>query len=48
MEEFELSYNEPMEEHDLIEDYLEGKMIDPCEYGQYELEKLAEYLGEEE
>ncbi len=33
---------------DAIDDYLQGATIDPCEYDQYELEKLAEFLGDEE
>lgn len=30
---------------DLINDFLSGEIIDPCEHDQYELEKLAEFLG---
>ncbi len=30
---------------DLINDYLAGDEIDPCEHDQYELEKFAEFFG---
>lgn len=33
---------------DIIEDYLSGEMIDPCEYDAYSLEKLDEFLGNDE
>lgn len=32
-------------EDDLINDYLAGKIIDPCDYDQYSLGKLDEFLG---
>lgn len=34
-------------EDDIIDDYLNGKVIDPCEYDAYSLEKLAEFLGDD-
>lgn len=35
-----------MDEDDIIEAYLDGDIIDPCKYSQFELEKLAEFLGD--
>ena len=37
-----------MEPGDIIDDYLDGKNIEPCEYSEYEIEKLEEFLGEDE
>lgn len=36
-----------LSEEELIDDYLNGKIIDPCEYDAYSLEKLAEFLGDD-
>lgn len=35
-------------EEQLIDDYLNGEIIDPCDYDQYSLEKLDEFLGNDE
>lgn len=35
-------------EHEIIDDYLSGESIDPCEYDAYSLEKLSQFLGDEE
>lgn len=32
---------------DLIETYLRGEDIDPCDHDAYCLEKLAEFLGDD-
>lgn len=32
---------------DLIDNYLQGLDIDPCKHDAYNLEKLAEFLGED-
>ena len=32
-------------EDELIDKYLSGEEIDPCEYDAYSLEKLDEFLG---
>ncbi len=34
-------------EDDIIDDHLNGKVIDSCEYDAYSLEKLAEFLGDD-
>lgn len=34
-------------EEELINDYLNGEVIDPCEHDQFDLEKLGEFLGED-
>ena len=36
------------DDNDIIDDYLGGKMIDPCEYDAFSLEKLDEFLGNDE
>lgn len=35
-------------EHKIIDDYLNGQEIDPCKYDAYSLEKLAEFLGDDD
>lgn len=32
---------------DIIQEYLEGKIIDPCEHSQFEMDRLAEYFGDD-
>ena len=34
--------------NDIIDDYLHGAEIDPCNYDAYDLGKLDEFLGNEE
>jgi len=34
-------------EEELINEYLLGEVIDPCEYDGFALEKLHEFLGDE-
>ena len=33
---------------DIIEDYLSGAEIDPCDYDAFAMEKLHEFLGDDE
>lgn len=33
---------------DAIDGYLNGEMIDPCDYDQLAMEKLDEFLGNDE
>ncbi len=33
---------------DIIEEFLHGSIIDPCDYDAYSLEKLNEFLGDNE
>lgn len=35
-------------EKDILDEYLDGDEIDPCEHSQWEMEKLAEFLGNED
>lgn len=37
-----------LSEEDLIDKYLGGEIIDPCEYGQLVMEKLDESFGNDE
>ena len=39
-------YNRSME-LDIIDEYLGGEEIDPCKHSQFEMEKLAEFLGDD-
>ncbi len=34
-------------ELDIIDEYLGGEEIDPCKHSQFEMEKLAEFLGDD-
>jgi len=45
-----LWYNYSMRSPDeeIINDYLDGKIIDPCDYDAFSLEKLDEFLGNDE
>lgn len=40
-------YNDSMEQLDIIDEYLGGEEIDPCKHSQFEMEKLAEFLGDD-
>ena len=35
-------------EEDIIENYLSGENIDPCEYDEFSLRMLDEFLGNDE
>ncbi len=34
-------------EQDIIDEYLSGAEIDPCKHSQFEMERLAEFLGDD-
>jgi len=33
--------------NDVIEKYLDGEIIDPCKHSQFEMEKLDDFLGDD-
>lgn len=35
-------------EEDIIDNYLSGEIIDPCEYDEFSLARLNDFLGEDE